>query len=178
MGKVDRVQRIKDNLAKIGLQDTRRVIEINEAMTRMSVLGLTCDQVLALVRKAKEAEAAGGEVVYDATGFHGFKNLRQALMAAYSGMAKSDRPASLEDCHKRVEALIKNQAPERGAGGFGLIVSIPGIATAAVQPVAAKKFKRLPSGKLKELPPGGGEPEILDVDIVESTVTYLERKAK
>ncbi len=174
MGKVDRVQKIKDNLAKIGLQDTKRVIEINEAMTRMSVLGLTCDQVLALV---KEDPDTGKEVVYGAGGFHGFKDRRQAMMAAYSGMAKSERPASLEDAHKRVEALIKNQAPERGAGGFGLIVSIPGLTTAAPAAVAAKKFVRLPSGKIKALPPGGGEPEVVDADVVESTVTYLERKA-
>jgi len=171
----DRVQEIKDNLARIGVQDTRRLIESNATMTRMLELGLTSVQVLDLIAKDVKED---GELVYsaDGAGYHGFKDRRQAMLAAYSGMSKSERPASLEDVHKRVDSLIKNQAPERGAGGFGLIVSIPGFTATAPPTIAAKKFIRLPSGKIKALPSGGGEPEIVDADVVESTVTYLERK--
>lgn len=183
----DRVQRIKDRLTRIADEDTRRVVEINAALSRMAELGLTNEQVHGLLSKEPEPVVVppwlppGADLPVQT--FHGFRNRRQAAIAYFASLPKPERP--FEDVSKRVEALIKNQAPERQADALGLVmISIPAPQPPPVQAVpgappraelppapAAVRFKRMSNGKLRQLPPPGTADPI-DVDeVTESTVT-------
>lgn len=140
--RADRVQKIKDNLARIGVQDTKKVLAVNRATARMEALGLTSMQVIEMCVKEPEHSVD--------VPFHGFDNRAQAMLAGLSAIRRVDRPGYLQDAHDRVNTMLKNQQPERAATTLGLaLVSIPMMTALPEQ--AVKRMRRLPSGKLKEI---------------------------
>lgn len=173
MGKAERIARIRDNLAKIGLQDTKLVIETNVAMRRMADLGLHPIQVRGMLdgnpkAKIPLAAAADGD-----TPFFGFDSRAQASLAAWGGTRKSDRPGALGDVHDRVNTLMKNQEPERATGTLGLaIISIPAMTSLPAPVTEVKRMRRLPSGKLKEL----GAVIDVEEEVGESTITMKRER--
>lgn len=181
--KKDRVQEIKDNLLRIGVQDTRRVLEVNAALSRMAELGLVHEQLVALLvtepEKPKPQSAWSPvdvdnlDAAFPAPGFHGFKDKRQAAVAYYASLPKMERP--FEDANRRVETLLKIQEPEKRGVEVGLTLVIPARMEAAEQKaLPAIRMRRGADGKIRPIV----ENEIIDVSAeeVESTVVYLEKK--
>jgi hypothetical protein len=147
----DGIARIKARLTKIALRDTAMVLEQDRAVRRMADLGLTSEQVIAMVQgdpPVMEADYEGAPLA--TSSYFGFKDRRQAMMAAFAGMPKQQRPAGIADAADRVNTLIKNQVPERATATIGIsIVSLPAMVAITDGPV--KRMRRLPSGKLREL---------------------------
>jgi len=173
-----KVATIKDLLADIAIQDATLVHDTNVAMERMARLGLSPEQV----RKFLDDAPPTGVSEIDESLFHGFASRRQASLAAFGGMSKSNQPGALAASHGRIDTLIKVQVPERAAQTIGLaIVSIP---APAALPVAGeteenvKRFRRLPDGRMREIK-GVEDPIDVDVEpVAESTYTMKRAERK
>lgn len=191
----DPVQQIKDRLAKIADHDTRLVIEHRNAYVRMAKLGYTPEQLRLMLLglspedarrallnpdfvpsdiQASPPEPAEYEVEMDGipTGkskgdWWGFDSKKQASMAYQASQAKPKRAAAIGDAHERVLTLIKNQEPER-ATGVDQIIMMP--AVLAVPAENVKTFRKLASGRMKEITAKAEEPEeigVIDAAVVE-----------
>jgi hypothetical protein len=169
----DRVQEIKDRLAQIASQDTKLVVETNRAVRRMAELGLTTADVRMFLGAVPTDDYPAMEIDGIPSGgphnhgFHGFESRQQASLAAWAGMSKKDWPAALQAGHERTNTLLKNQAPEAQGGGLDQIIMIPMMTVVDEGPMV--KFRRLKSGKLKELNPEG----IIDVQAEEEPAAEL-----
>ena len=140
-------------MAHIADLDTALVLEARHAYVRMCELGLSVDQVKAMLAAESATGASDEEVVFPAPeGWHGFKSRRQASLAATAGLRKTDRAAPIGDAHERVNTLIKNQKPEVQRTTIGLaIVSIPAMHQGELPEGSVKRVRRMANGKLKEL---------------------------
>jgi len=156
--KPDRVQSLQERIRRILDQDTRLIVAINAAIRRMAELGMTAEGVRQLlIENPRE-----GDVLVGDKEFHGFASREQAGYAALAGLPKKEWPAGLQAVHERVTALIRSQEPERDGGDAAQIVMMPVL---VVEQPEVKKFKRLRSGKIKEI--GAKE----DDDVIEAEVT-------
>jgi hypothetical protein len=158
--KVDRVADLKERLATLVGGDVRVMNETRLALDRMLDLGLES----VAVRKLLVDNPLDPNTVFDASadkGFCGFKSRRQAGLAAFGGLNKGEWPAALQGAHERVKELIKIQEAEAPAGGDNQIIMMP-VVMQVDGPV--KSFRRLRSGKLKELT------SVVDVEEVEEEV--------
>lgn len=169
-----KVAELKDLLAEIHLQDVRLVAETNDAMERMAEIGVDQQQVRDWLTATPIDADPGGK-------FHGFKNRKQAALAAFGAMSKKDRPGALGDVADRVNTLIKVQVPERATSTVGIaIVEIPAMNQLPPPEETVRRYRRMGDGKLKEIGPIADESFIdVPVDQFESTVTYKKQaKAK
>jgi hypothetical protein len=64
---------------------------------------------------------------------------------------KKDWPAAFQSAHERVNTLIGNQEPEAQAAAEQQVIIIPGMVVVKESLPAAKTFRRLRSGKLREI---------------------------
>ena len=151
----DRSALVKDKLAKLADQDLSEVMRARAAVRKMVSLGHTPARLLAALEANPPVFESGQEQLVDNQPFMGFENRAQATLAAVSAMASPARPGVYGDTARRVEVLIKNQEPERGATTIGLaVVSVPAMMVGSAQN-DVKRFKRMPSGELRALGPAG-----------------------
>lgn len=153
----DRVQALQDRIRRILDQDTRLIVAINAAIRRLAELGMSAEDVRALLK----ANPSEGQIVAGDRSFHGFASREQAGYAALAGLPKKEWPAGLQAVHERVTALIRSQEPERAGDGEAQIVMMPVLVVEQAEP---KRFKRLRSGKIKEI--GAAEDDPIDVEAV------------
>lgn len=156
----DRVASLQDRIRRILDQDTRLVVAINAAIRRMAELGLSAEDVRALLKN----NPSEGKVIAGDKEWHGFASREQAGYAALAGLAKKEWPAGLQAVHERVTALIRSQEPERAGDGESAIVVMPVV---VLEQPEVKRFKRLRSGKIKEI--GAVEED----DVIEATAVSL-----
>lgn len=140
----DRVASLQDRIRRILDQDTRLVVAVNAAIRRMAELGMTAEAVRTLLAE----NPSEGKIVAGDREFHGFASREQAGYAALAGLSKKEWPAGLQAVHERVTALIRSQEPERAGDGEAQIVMMPVL---VIEQPEVKRFKRLRSGKIKEI---------------------------
>ena len=165
----DRVAEIKDRLAKIADLDTRMVVDVNRAVRRMAELGLTTKDVAMFLGAVPTDDYPEMEIDGIPSGgpqnqgFHGFESRAQASLAAFGGMSKKDWPAALQAGHERTNTLLKNQAPEAQGSTVEQIIMMPMVMVQeAIAAGPVVNFRRLKSGKLKEL---GPSTQVIDVEV-------------
>lgn len=154
--KPDRVQGLQDRIRRILDQDTRLIVAINAAVRRLAELGMTAEDVRVLLKNNPRE----GEVLVGDKSFHGFASREQAGYAALAGLPKKEWPAGLQAVHERVTALIRSQEPERDGASEAAIVMMPVL---VIEQPEVKKFKRLRSGKIKEI--GAVEDDAIDAEV-------------
>lgn len=140
----DRVASLQDRIRRILDQDTRLVVAVNAAIRRMAELGMTAEAVRTLLAE----NPSEGKIVAGDRDFFGFASREQAGYAALAGLSKKEWPAGLQAVHERVTALIRSQEPERAGDGEAQIVMMPVL---VIEQPEVKRFKRLRSGKIKEI---------------------------
>lgn len=151
----DRVKALQDRLHRILDQDTRMIVAINAAIRRMAELGMAAEDVRALL----DNNPSEGKILAGDKSFHGFESREQAGYAALAALAKKEWPAGLQAVHERVTALIRSQEPEHAGESDAQIVMMPVLVVEQSEP---KRFKRLRSGKIKEI--GAVEDDAIDVE--------------
>ncbi len=151
----DRIKRIKDRLVTIAEEDTLLVRETRAALLRSVELGFTPSKLAALLDADEPELHHATEKPPDDYQYHGFKSRRQALLALYSLMGKTNRPAVLGDASERVSNMVKNQEPERAQPTIGLaIIAVPAMSPVGELPQQPMKvFRRSSNGQLRELAP-------------------------
>ncbi len=151
----ERVVALQDRIRRILDQDTRLVVAINNAIRRMAELGMSAGDVrMLLINNPSEGKIVAGDKT-----FHGFASREQAGYAALAGLPKKEWPAGLQAVHERVTALIRSQEPERVGDGESAIVVMPVV---VLEQPEVKRFKRLRSGKIKEI--GAVEDDVIDAE--------------
>jgi hypothetical protein len=166
----DKVQLLRDRLAKIARQDTSVVIAISNAVVRMMKLGCSTRMVEAWLGEAA-AEKPTMDLLKPADspgGFHGFDSKQQAMLALMGVRSKKDWPAAFQSAHERVNTLIGNQEPEAQSSREQQIIVIPGMVVTQAAIGEVKTMRRLRSGKLREIKPVNED--TLEVDeVIEAT---------
>lgn len=146
----DRVQLIKDRLARIADEDTKLVLAVRKFAS------LSNDD-------AKMVLALPPERFPVTVGRSTFGSIEEVRLALHGQRAKKDWPAALQAAHERVMVLMKNAEQDSSIGTLGLLlISVP--PTQAIPGQAVKRFRRLRGGKLKELTASDTKP--IDVEEV------------
>jgi hypothetical protein len=167
-----KVAEVKDLLAEIHLQDVRSVVETNKAMVRLSELGYSWQRVQAWLDEEPADKTQDGL-------FHGFASRKQAAMAVWGAMRKSDRPGALGDTHERVNTLIKVQVPERASATVGIaVVSIPAQQAIAPPEEKVQRFRRLGDGRLKAITERADDFVDVEATVTESPFTMKRAERK
>lgn len=148
----DKVHLLRERLAKIARQDTSVVIAISNAVVKMTKIGVMPSQIEEWLGEEAARPAVLGDVVYEeAQPWHGFASKQQAVLALMGTRPKKDWPAAFQSAHERVNTLIGNQEPEAQAAAEQQVIIIPGMVVVKESLPAAKTFRRLRSGKLREI---------------------------
>jgi len=164
----DRSALVKDKLVRLADHDLTDVLRARLAVKKMVRLGYTPAMLLARL----EADPPGEGTVLDDQPFLGFENRAEATLAAVSAMSDNQRPGMHRATEKRIEALIKNQEPERGATTIGLaVVSVP--AMMAPESIGeVRRFKRLQSGGLRAIAAAG---EVVEMEEEQEAVFSIKK---